>query len=83
MNLVKDPRQATTVKIRRDRHGNAYMADANDDLTDSGALVYSGRHAQAMTAIFDALDLALIALAKNRPGEAQRLIKGILAARRA
>lgn len=79
---TKDPRAATTVKIRRDRHGNAYMADAMDDLQDRGALVYSGRHAEALTAIYDALDLVLVSLARGQVSTAKSLVQTILDGRR-
>lgn len=74
---------ATTVKIRKDRHGNAYMAhDAHDDLADGATLVYSGKTAQTFQSIFDALDLVLIALARSEIAHAQKLVKTILATRR-
>lgn len=74
---------ATTVKIRKDRHGNAYMAhDAHDDLTDGATLVYSGRTAETFQAIYDALDLVLIALARDETATAKSLVRTILATRR-
>lgn len=58
MNHPTAAQVATTVLIRKDRHGNAYMADSADDLLDGAVLIHKSPCAEAklIRAMSQALD---------------------------